>query len=333
MSIRLSLLITRILIVVSMTVTTFTVGAQQSEDQKLAQEVGLALAKARAGDAEAQYQVGNYYRRGIIPGMFETPDNKEAARWYAKSAYGGCIDGMVAHAGCLIEGYLAKNPKEAIKWYEKAAKSGNVSAYYNIGFCYDKGIGVQQNNKKAVKYYKKAAKMGSAFAANSLAICYYTGKGVIKDYPEAYRLFKMAADSGNPAAFANVARCYMFGQGTNVNSKLGVMWYEKAADKGYADSQFFLGQLFYAGKSAYCEGVNISIDYMKAAHFLKMAIENPQLPDFAKGETYRLLASCYRFGRGLESDENKANELTSMAASFGDTNAKQIVQWLSNDEY
>lgn len=303
--------------------------AEQTEEQKRAQEMAITMTKARAGDAQAQYEVGNYYRKGVIPGIFETPDNKEAARWYSKSAFGGSADGMVAYAGCLIQGYLEHNPKEAVKWYEKAAKKGNSSAYYNLGVCYDKGIGVSTDYTKAFEYFKKAAETGIMQAVNSLAICYYHGKGVAKNTTEAFRLFKVSAEGGNPAGFANLGRCYMFGQGIDINPHMGVYWYEKAAEAGYADCQFFLGQLFYKGATEYCEGVSINTDYMKAAHYLEMAVDNPNTPDYAKAETYSLLSKCYRLGRGVERDEHKADALNEQAASYGDADAVKIREWIN----
>lgn len=305
---------------------------QQTEEQRknleLSQEMSLTLTRAKAGDSEAQYKVGTYYLNGQIKGIFDTPDLKEAARWFARSAHGGCADGMAAHAGSLIRGFLEKNPKEAIKWYEKAAKKGNVSAYYNLGVCYKDGIGVLADDRKAIEYFRKATDLGSLYATNSLGICYYTGKGTDKDMKEAFRLFRMSAEGGNPAAFANLGRCYMFGQGTEANPDMGLMWYEKAAEAGYADCQFFLGELLYKGSSDTFEDIGIKIDYLKATHYLQRAVDNPRTPDFAKSKAYRLLATCYRFGRGVEADESKSEEYTSKAAEFGNPDARKIQEWL-----
>lgn len=296
---------------------------------ELAQQIQIAMANAQAGDAQAQYQVGNFYLHGQIPGKIQTPDYKEAARWYLKSALGGCEDGMVAHAGCLINGYLEQNPEEAIRWYEKAAEKGKVSAYYNLGVCYDKGIGVSLDAVKAYENFQKAAQMGSLFAANSLGICYYLGKGTTINKFEAFRLFKLSGEKGNSAAFANVGRCYLYGEGTDINPEEGIKWYEKAAKKGEASCQFFLGHLFYHGDSEYNEGVVINVDYDKAVSYLSLSIENPKSPDFIKAEACRILSACYRFGRGVKCNEDMADDLIKRAASLGDKDAVKVMQWLS----
>ena len=311
----------------------FSAFSQQTVEQKqaLAQltQLSTLMAKANAGDAQAQYELGLKYLNGEIKGTFETPDKKEAARWFAKSAYGGYADGMVAHGSCLLSGILSQDKKEAIKWYKKAAKKNNRQAFYNLGVCFRDGNGVTRDYKAAFENFNKAYGMGSMYAANNLAILYYQGLGIEKNLFEAFKLWKESSAQGNTAAYGNLGRCYMFGQGTEIDPELGCYWYEKAADAGFVSSQFFLGELYYNGGSQYAEVVSIRFDYKKAAHYLQLAAKNKNLPDYAKGETYRYLAECYRFGRGVEQDQDMANYYTREAAKYGDSNAAEIIKWLN----
>jgi len=75
------------------------------------------------GDAEAQFQRGEAYRKG----------NKDG---------------------------ISRSYKEAAKWYKLAAEQGHMEAQYQLGELYAKGRGVKKNKKLARKWYKAAADQG-----------------------------------------------------------------------------------------------------------------------------------------------------------------------------
>lgn len=73
----------------------------------------------------------------------------------------------------------------------------------------------------------------------------------------------------------------------------------------------------------------------------KKAVENAELFDrwisysgdtTAKGDIYRLLAACYRFGRGVEADEEKADRYSAMAADYGDEDSATVIKWLNQND-
>ena len=74
--------------------------------------------KAEAGDAFAQFNLGNVYYKGTD---------------------------------------VPQDYKEAVKWYTKSAEQGFADAQCSLGSCYEKGEGVNQDIKEAVKWWKKAA--------------------------------------------------------------------------------------------------------------------------------------------------------------------------------
>lgn len=59
--------------------------------------------------------------------------------------------------------YLAKDYKQAVYWYKKAAEQGFAKSQYNLGLCYEKGIGVKKDLNKAKYWYDKAVKNNSSF--------------------------------------------------------------------------------------------------------------------------------------------------------------------------
>ena len=54
--------------------------------------------------------------------------------------------------------------EEGMRWYRRAAEAGSSSAAHNLGLCYMKGDGVEQNLNVALEYFQKAASLGGAQA-------------------------------------------------------------------------------------------------------------------------------------------------------------------------
>ena len=137
--------------------------AQQTKaDQKPIEEV---KAKAEAGDAESQVELGRRYDKG---------------------------EGVV------------KDHAEAAKWYRKAAEQNYAKAQYNLGVCYEQGKGVAKDPVEKAKWLRQAAEQNYATAQYNLGICLYNGNGVAKDWVEAYKWWLLAAKQGDEDAKENM---------------------------------------------------------------------------------------------------------------------------------
>lgn len=104
-------------------------GAQQTKvDQKPIDEV---KAKAEAGDAEVQAELGVRYEHG--------------------------------------KG-VAKDQVEAVKWYRKAAEQNNADAQYKLGMCFEYGRGVAEDSVEAYKWLLLSARQGDEGAKAFLTV-------------------------------------------------------------------------------------------------------------------------------------------------------------------
>jgi TPR repeat protein len=74
---------------------------------------------------------------------------------------------------------VSQDYNEAAKWWTKAAEQGLAEAQYNLGVCYDNGLGVIQNHAEAVTWYRKAAKQGYAEAEKRLNECTKTQDDIL----------------------------------------------------------------------------------------------------------------------------------------------------------
>lgn len=144
-------------------ITTMTLAALLSAGTALAQDFNAGMAAlergdfaaaltemrplAEAGDAAAQFYLGNMYFMG---------------------------DG------------LPQDYAEAVRLYRLAADQGMAQAQTRLGFLYDQGEFVSLDDTEAVRWYRLAADQGYASAHTLLGLMYLNGEGVRQDYIAAH---------------------------------------------------------------------------------------------------------------------------------------------------
>ena len=202
------------------------------------------LPLARAGDVDAQFNLGALYENGF--GV--APDADRAARWYREAATRRLGLAQVAlarlrHADA-IDDDLVENPIELL---ESAARRGSAEAQYELGVAYDRGLGVTQNHATAAGWYQRAAEQGLAGAQYNLATLHDEGLGTARDAARAHGWYMRAAAAGEPRAMNNLG--FLYERGLNGPQDYGkaVLWYRRAARRGLAIAQGNLAALYYLG--------------------------------------------------------------------------------------
>jgi TPR repeat protein len=102
---------------------------------------------------------------------------------------------------------------------------------------------------------------------------------------------------------------------TQGNYTEAVKWYRKAAEKGYADAQFSLGQ-------CYRRGEGVPQDYAEAVKWYRKAAEQGDA-----GAQYNL-GVCYANGQGVPQNKAVGIKWMKKAAQQGDEYAKNILEGL-----
>jgi hypothetical protein len=136
-------------------------GAQAFKDGRYTEAFDIWSALAEAGDARAEFAIGNLYFRGLG---------------------------------------VERNPQKSIEWYGRSALQGFAPAQFNLGNAYKHGRGVAKNDSLANKWWHKAAEQGVPSAQFNLGMQYYYGRGVAVDKEAAVRWFSEAAKNGHPRA-------------------------------------------------------------------------------------------------------------------------------------
>lgn len=135
-----------------------------------------------------------------------TPEEVKAFEGYKAKAESGDPVAQYNLGGCYDKGLgVARDKVEAVKWWRKAADQGDAKAQDTLGYCYGSGFGVAKDDVQAMSWYRKAAEQGHAMAQLSLGFCYAKGVGVAKDEITAYAYLNLAAGGEAPFARENLA--------------------------------------------------------------------------------------------------------------------------------
>lgn len=266
------------------------------------------LARADAGDPDAQYAVANAYHLGL--GGIEQ-NLPTAMRWYLKAATQGHIDAQVNLGVIFIEDLAraggSRNPEQARRWFRRAADQGDPQAMFFIArMLLDSGEGADLQH--AVAWFERAGDTGFAPAYNELGLIYSLGKLVPADPVRAAVAFERGARLGDAGAQFNLAGSYLTGSGIERDREQAAYWYRAAADQGRADAQFNLALLLQA-----------SSDQRKRAEGLRWMAK---AADLGVPQAQYEIARRLRVGDGLPADALQAMHYYHEAAEQGHIEAQ-----------
>jgi hypothetical protein len=155
-------------------------------------------ALAEEGDARAQFGMGVIYEEG---GGGVVRDFTQAALWYREAANRGLVDAQFNLGNLYRRGHgVTQDARRAVAWYLKAATQGMAAAQYNLALSYETGSGAAQNYTVAAKWYRMAADQGDVDAQIGLAGLYRFGLGVDKNLDVAQAWFEQAVAQGDARA-------------------------------------------------------------------------------------------------------------------------------------
>ena len=253
----------------------------------------------------AMFDLGDYY--------FKNKSFPEAKKWLGKAS-----ELNFNHADLLLAKIYEGEGKDdmVIHYYTKAANNGELWAMDNLASFYFKKGKFQE----AVKWLEKAYSKDFLVVCHNLADCYFWGNGVPQSFNKAYEIFNKGKDE-NPHCLYRLGMMTRNGQGCTKNVGEGVQLIIKAANLGVGRARYQIGVDYYTGE-------DIRRDYTNALKYLLLALEDKYLLDDARGDIYKKLSTCYRFGRGVAIDIPKADEYLSEAAKYGNPDATKIQKWL-----
>ena len=246
------------------------------------------------------------------------PIKPQALDWLAEvraRAEKGDVNAQTSLALQYAIGNRKDYAKEAY-WYRKAAEQGSAEAQYFLGYCYERGEGVQQDYGEAVKWFRKAAEQGDGNGQCGLGMCYEEGHGVPKDYVEAVKWYRKAAEQGDESAQYSLGECYSEGLGVRQDYAEAIKWFQKSAEQGNPWAQPQLGCCYCPLAYCYYTGQGVPQDYTEAVKWFRKAAEQGN----AWGQNN--IALCYYKGYGVTRDYVEAVKWYRKAAEQGDADGQ-----------
>jgi len=142
--------------------------------------------------------------------------------------------------------YVEANPKEAVALLSGAKEDGIGETY--LGLMYLKGLGVDKNPSKAVAQFETAMINDNKDAQCHLGFCKVRGYGTDKDEDKGLELLRGALNI-TPEADAYIGLMYLEGlPPLEVNYALALEHLQKAVRVGHLDAHIFLAEMYLYGK-------------------------------------------------------------------------------------
>ncbi|KAF9973735.1 hypothetical protein BGZ73_003004 [Actinomortierella ambigua] len=281
-------------------------GAEETSDAgtdaELANSMEALLAKANAGDMEAQIALAVKYEKGEGAG----PSDTEALKWYLRAAEQGSTEAQFMAGDYLGSGRgTPKNPAVAAYWVRQAAEGGHAAAQNAFGSMHQNGHGVDQSFVQAALWYRKSADQGNALAQMNLGLMYCFGYGVERDGDQAVLWLRKSADQGNAEAQRNLGAMYQDAYGVERDLEQAGLWLRKSAVQGNALAQKRLAMMYY-------QGIGAEQDHHQAMSWFR------ESADQGNAEAQNMIGWMYQHGIGVKQDYTRAFSWYRKSASQGD---------------
>lgn len=116
---------------------------------------------AQTGDDVAQFQLGELYEFAAVTTETERARNRQhAMSCYHAAAKRGHPDAILRYGLGCERGYLGHQEAEtAFLYYTKATRFGNIRAHYEMGRCFEFGIGTEVDRASALHKYRVAIEL------------------------------------------------------------------------------------------------------------------------------------------------------------------------------
>ena len=126
-------------------------------DYILEERFQAQLFKAKDGEVEAQYVVGEMYQRG----RGTRANDEDALYWYLLAARRGNLKAAYKAAYIYLHSStVPQSPRKAVPWLKISAKSGNPAAQYVLGVIYGSGLAGHWDSIQALTLLAKAKLAG-----------------------------------------------------------------------------------------------------------------------------------------------------------------------------
>ena len=128
---------------------------------------------------------------------------------------------------------LPQNYAKSLELYHQAGELGNAEAYYNIGYAYRNGRGVEVDEKKSTHYLELAAMQGHTIARHNLGCI----EGQAGNVDRALKHLMIAVKDGSATSLKNIKYVYANGHATKDDYAKALRLYQAYLDEIKSDQR------------------------------------------------------------------------------------------------
>ncbi|WP_174279246.1 tetratricopeptide repeat protein [Sphingomonas bacterium] len=174
-----------------------------------------------------------------------------------------------------MSAFLALSPDEAraalagparVALIREAAEAGLADAQALLGQMLLDGIEVERDPRAGFGWFMRGAAQDHLVSLNMVGRCYELGWGVAPDPTRATECYRVAAERGMTEGMYNYATQLALGAGVPEDKAAALGWFRRAAARGYAKAENFVGSFHEDGWAG-------ARDLLAAAQCYKRAAE------------------------------------------------------------
>lgn len=181
-----------------------------------------------------------------------------------------------------IEYLSQKNYEKGIPLLQKSAELGNAEAQYNLGYCYEFGLGINKDEKIATSWYQKSADQNYNNGLYAMMMAYSDGKGVQTNYDKAFEYAMKCAKNDDATCIFNVVTAYKEGIGTAIDKQKMLEWAYKIGKLQNPENLTLSGRITSARLNLaymYRDGIDVKKDIYQS--YIWFLIYNENKRDFS----------------------------------------------------
>lgn len=154
----------------------------------------------------------------------------------------------------------------ALRWLHIGIEFHDPYCNYLLGYMLSQGVGLIKDEKKALIYLKKAAAKGNMHAGRLAAAILLRNPIYSKGIKQAITILSKQAERGDANSQLDLGNIFANGEHVLKSNDTAVLWYEKAADQGNSAALFNLAY-------SYEFGIGVEIDLQHALYLYHESAE------------------------------------------------------------